>query len=250
MRRRIGLSFLPFLLILLVGQRTPAQPQTHLILTHVTVIDASGAPPQYDMAVVITGDRIAEMGKFGKVHVPKNAEVVDETGKFLIPRLWDMHVHWYAKKYLPLFIANGVTGIRLMWGQSTHHQWRKEIEQGTLLGSRMVIASPIVDGPNPFWPGSIGVANEEDARLVVAREPGCVINSSASGRLLASCPTAAVNSSMVGFMRSNSSNNSCRRRPAQRASVSYVCLFLSRALDNLQWLEPPVPLPRQQVRAT
>lgn len=169
MKRSIGLSFLPFLLILLVAQQMPAQPQTHLVLTHVTVIDASGAPAQRNMAVVITGDRITEIGKIGHVHVPKNAEVFDETGKFLIPGLWDMHVHWYAKKYLPLFIANGVTGIRLMWGQPIHHQWRKEIEQGTLLGPRMVIASPIVDGPNPFWPGSIGVANEEDARLVVAR---------------------------------------------------------------------------------
>ena len=169
MRRSIELSFLPLLLILLVGRQTPARPQTRLVLTHVTVIDASGAPPQRDMAVVITGDRITEMGKFGKVHVPKNAEVVDETGKFLIPGLWDMHVHWTAEKYLPLFIANGVTGIRLMWGLLIHHQWREKIEQGTLLGPRMVIASPIVDGPNPFWPGSMAVGNEDDARRAVTK---------------------------------------------------------------------------------
>lgn len=169
MRRGIELSFLPFVLILLVGQQTPARPQTHLVLTHLTVIDGSGVPPQRDMAVVITGDRITEMGKFGKVHVPKNAEVVDETGKFLIPGLWDMHVHWTAEKYLPLFIADGVTGIRLMWGLPIHHQWREKIEQGTLLGPRMVIASPIVDGPNPFWPGSMAVGNEDDARRAVTK---------------------------------------------------------------------------------
>jgi Amidohydrolase family len=92
---------------------------------------------------------------------------VNATGKFLIPGLWDMHVHWYDKDYLPLFMANGVTGVRMMWGVPSHHQWRKEIEAGQLVGPHMLIASPIVDGPNPVWPGSIVVANENEARQVV-----------------------------------------------------------------------------------
>ena len=97
-------------------------------------------------------------------HYPHDAQVVDATGTFVIPGLWDMHVHWYLKDYLPLFIANGVTGVRLMWGRPMHHAWRKEIEQGTLLGPRLVIASPIVDGLNPIWRGSIAVGNAAEAR--------------------------------------------------------------------------------------
>ena len=54
-----------------------------------------------------------------------------------------------------------------MSGQPLHHQWRKEIEAGTLLGPRMVVASQIVDGPTPLWPGSISVANESQARQAV-----------------------------------------------------------------------------------
>src|SRR2546430_4867738 len=54
-----------------------------------------------------------------------------------------------------------------MWGRPRHHVWRKELEQGTLLGPRMVIASPIVDGPNPIWPGSISVGNAAEAREAV-----------------------------------------------------------------------------------
>ena len=95
--------------------------------------------------------------------------MLDAAGKFLIPGLWDMHVHWYDRGYLPLFIANGVTGIRVMWGSDEHHCWREQIEKGELIGPRMVIASPIIDGPKPFWPGSVSVSGEADARQSVLR---------------------------------------------------------------------------------
>jgi hypothetical protein len=147
----------------------PPQPAPPLVFMHVTVIDATGAPPQPDMTVVITGDRIAEIGLTQHVRVPDEAHVVDATGKFLIPGLWDMHVHWYLKDFLPLFIANGVTGVRQMWGMPLHHAWRQDIERGTLLGPRMSIASPIVDGPNPIWPGSVVVRNAAEGRQAVTR---------------------------------------------------------------------------------
>ena len=138
--------------------------------THVTVIDATGAPARPDMTVVIAGDRITELDPAKNVRVPKDARVVDATGKFLIPGLWDMHVHWNdLKDYLPLFIAKGITGVRLMSGQPFHHQWRKEIENGTLLGPRMIIASTIVDGPKPWWRNSIAVSNEAEARQAVTK---------------------------------------------------------------------------------
>lgn len=72
--------------------------------------------------------------------------MVNATGKFLIPGLWDMHVHPHGKEYLPLFVANGVTGIRIMSGNSEKVQWRKEVEVGQLVGPHMVVASPIIDG--------------------------------------------------------------------------------------------------------
>ncbi|HEX3718903.1 MAG TPA: amidohydrolase family protein [Verrucomicrobiae bacterium] len=138
------------------------------------MIDATGAAPQPDVTVVITGDRITAMGRSVDVRSPENAQIVDATGKFLIPGLWDMHVHWEDKDYLPLFIANGVTGIRIIWGMPVHHEWRKEIEQGSLVGPRMLIASAIVDGPNPVWPDSDKAANAAEGRQAVtnARQDG------------------------------------------------------------------------------
>jgi len=119
------------------------------------------------MTVVIIGGRIAEIGNSEQVRTPKNLETVNAAGKFLIPGLWDMHVHWYDKDYLPLFIANGVTGVRQMFGAPEHYRWRKEIEAGRLLGPHMLIASPIVDGPKPVWPGSIAVSNASEGRQAV-----------------------------------------------------------------------------------
>ena len=160
--------FLPlFFPLFLSGQNTPETEGNILVFTHATVIDATGAPAKRDYAVVITGDRITDIGETAKVAVPRGARVVDASGKFLIPGLWDMHVHPQGKEYLALFIANGVTGVRVMWGSAEDHEWRKEIEAGQLIGPRMVIASPLVDGPKPYWRGSISVASEAQARQVV-----------------------------------------------------------------------------------
>lgn len=140
------------------------------MLTHATVIDVTGGPGKADYTIVISGDRIVDMGKGAELRVPQGSQVVDATGKFLIPGLWDMHVHLEdQKEYLPLFIANGVTGVRVMWGFPFHHEWRRAIEAGQMLGPRMLIASAIVDGPVPFWPQSVSVASEAQARQAVIK---------------------------------------------------------------------------------
>ncbi|MGH3874646.1 MAG: amidohydrolase family protein [Pseudonocardiaceae bacterium] len=136
-------------------------------ITNVTVIDATGAPAQPGMTVVVQADRIATLGASRDVPVPKQATVVDGTGKFLIPGLWDMHVHPYDESWLALSLANGVTGIRVMKGDPTHHRWRQDVQEGKLLGPRMVIASNLIDGPDPIWPGSVAVSTEAEARQAV-----------------------------------------------------------------------------------
>ncbi len=105
------------------GRQEASSGQTALVFTHVTVIDATGAPAKPDMTVVVRGDRIEALGKTSKLAVPRNAQIVDATGKFLIPGLWDMHAHPHLeKRYLALFTANGVTGIRMMNGEPEYHE--------------------------------------------------------------------------------------------------------------------------------
>ena len=100
---------------------------------------------------------------------PPGATVVDAAGKFLIPGLWDMHVHWYIRDTLTLFTANGVTGIREMFGNSDLLRWREDIAKGSLIGPRMTVASPIIDGPQPVWPNSIVARNEDEGRKAVRK---------------------------------------------------------------------------------
>jgi len=151
----------------LFAQQADKNQQKALVFTHVTVIDATGAPAKPDMTVVVRGDRIEALGRTGKLTVPRNARVVDATGKFLIPGLWDMHAHPnLGKRYLALFTANGVTGLRVMYGQRAYHEWRKEISAGKLIGPRMVIGSPAVGfGPDDL----LAVSSEDEGRQFVRK---------------------------------------------------------------------------------
>lgn len=148
--------------------------QDTLAISNVTVIDATGAPAKPNITVIITGDRITKIAKTGDVAIPKNAQVIDGTGKFLIPGLWDMHVHTVFKSlpetYFPMFIANGVTGVRDMAAGDPGFlkQLRKDINEGRLLGPR-IIAGQMVDGPMPVWPGiPISISDETSARKAVS----------------------------------------------------------------------------------
>lgn len=90
--------------------QVPSILQKSLILTHVTVIDTTGSPAKPDMSVVIRDHRIIAISQTA-APFPNDTEVVDATGKFLIPGLWDMHVHTgRGDVFFPLYIVNGVTG--------------------------------------------------------------------------------------------------------------------------------------------
>ena len=105
---------LALLLICLTSSATTRQSQridrAMLAFTDVTVIGGTGAAPKPHMTVVIAGEKIATIETYRSDRIPTDARVVDARGKFIIPGLWDVHVHWYDESYLPLFIANGVHG--------------------------------------------------------------------------------------------------------------------------------------------
>jgi hypothetical protein len=150
------------------------------VITHATVLNPGTSSVQRDQTVVITGDRITSVSDAEKFQLPKNARVIDATGQFLIPGLWDMHVHsafgdWFPGGrdiILPLFIANGVTGVRDMGGDvPVLMEWRKEITSGQIVGPRMVISGPMLDAYLPNgklrFPSSIAVSTPATAVAAV-----------------------------------------------------------------------------------
>ena len=145
---------------LLVSRAAPAQVAA---ITHVTVVDGTNPAPRTDQTVVVRGNRIAAVGSASSTAVPPDARVVDGRGRYLVPGLWDLHVHTVVpagREVLALYVANGVLGVRDLAGE--WHQltaWRREVADGSLAGPRIVASGPYIEG------GDVPIAH------LVARTP-------------------------------------------------------------------------------
>jgi imidazolonepropionase-like amidohydrolase len=172
MRKMLLLALLIFLSPIATRSQSAA-----LVLTGVTVIDVATGKTIPDQSVLIENGRITAVGARKDIKTPRKASSVSARGKFLIPGLWDMHVHlvfadWFPAAQeisLPLFIANGVTGVRDMGSELEIVQnWRNEIEAGRLMGPHIFTSGPMLDGPKPRFPSSLAIATPEDGRRAVA----------------------------------------------------------------------------------
>ena len=143
-----------------------------LAITHVTLIDATGAPARPDMTVLINDRKITVVGGFSSVSIPRNAQIIDASGKFLIPGLVDSHVHLTAagepsgsrEFFLPLLLANGITTVRDMGGYlESLLPLRRDIRQGKRLGPEIFFAGPYLDGSPPSFQPSLVVTNAVEA---------------------------------------------------------------------------------------
>lgn len=127
-----------------------ALSQRPLALRHAVLIDGADSVPRVDQTVIVRGTRIATVGPSRTTAVPKDARVVDARGAFVIPGLWDMHVHTVVppgRSVLALYVANGVTGVRDMGGDwDSLRTWRREIAAHRLAGPRIVASGPYLEG--------------------------------------------------------------------------------------------------------
>jgi hypothetical protein len=143
--------------------------QGTLALIGGTLIDGTGAPPLKDSAVVIQNGRILSAGPRGKVALPKNAQVLDVTGKTVIPGLWDMHAHFEQVEWGPVYLAAGVTTVRDCGNEFEFiTAVREAINSGRGVGPRLLLAG-IVDGSGPLALGVARVDTPEQAREWVHR---------------------------------------------------------------------------------
>jgi len=168
-RRRSVILFV--LAVVLASAGTAHAAGVPLVIAHVDVVDVVRGRIHRDMTVVVRDGTIADVRDARRqVRIPDGATVLDATGKFLIPGLWDMHAHIRDPgREFAMLIANGVLGVRDVGGvPETIFRLREQVAAGALLGPRIVACGPIVDGPEPSNPPiSIAVANADDARRVV-----------------------------------------------------------------------------------
>src|SRR5687767_15959908 len=111
-----------------------ASPPPAVAISHVTVIDADDPAPRPDQTVVVRGRRIVAVGPAAATAVPPGGRVLNGRGRFLIPGLWDMHVHTdvpAGREVLRLYVENGVLSVRGMaWTWGELGVWRAEIGAG------------------------------------------------------------------------------------------------------------------------
>lgn len=162
-------------LALLLFPSGQAAAQHRLAITPVTVVDVATGALRPHQTVLVDGNRIGAVGRAEDVRIPDGAAMIDGSGTYLIPGLWDMHVHtlhpWAVPVYFPLYVALGVTGVREMGNSYLPFDSilavRRRIQQGTLLGPRFVAAGHELDADPKHWPHSIAVRDAAHGRALV-----------------------------------------------------------------------------------
>ena len=185
MQRGVGLFGIGCLLV--AATTASAQQASVTVFVGVHVVPMIQEQVLRNQTVVVTGDRITAIGPNGRVAVPEGATRIDGRGKFLMPGLTDMHVHFYhpirpstraphveyirhSQDLALLFVANGVTTVRNMWGTAAHLTLRKEIEAGHVLGPRIATTGVTTDGVPATWPSTREVRNASEAAVAVSAD--------------------------------------------------------------------------------
>ena len=178
--RCLNLAFVATLIATGAGQPRAAILQSvrdnpSVAFVHVTVIDGTGAAARPDQTVVTSGDRITAVGPSITVRIPPGARVTDATGRFVIPGLWDAHIHtrYEGIDHFRLLIANGITSTRNMsapWDYLPEIlAAREQIAKGERIGPRLLTAGPVLDGPGGRRATSAVVNNADEAGQAVRR---------------------------------------------------------------------------------
>lgn len=170
---RFTLLLLPLYAAACASRSTPASapPQLTLAITDVGVLPMDGEEVLRQQTVLIANDRIVAITG-APVAIPSGVRRINGHGQYLLPGLWDMHVHTLGdiEAFFPLFLAHGVTGVRDMGGllDSLDHV-RQRILAGHLIGPRLIAAGPLLDGPRHRWSHPIAwhIETAEQARAAV-----------------------------------------------------------------------------------
>lgn len=163
-------SALACTLALLPGRAVP-----DTLISNVTLVDVETGVLVPSQSVWIEGTAIAAVGP--DLAAPEGAGRIDGTGGYLIPGLWDSHVHIFStptepETALPLYLINGVTGIRDMgalWPIAEQKALQARIEAGEVAGPRLVLSGAWVDASPGSWPGMFLADTPDQARAVVDR---------------------------------------------------------------------------------
>ncbi len=135
------------------------------LITNVNIVDVKTGKILKNKTIAIDNNRITAIYD-NEIVSSDSTNVVDGKGKYLIPGLWDMHAHykWSHVDLDPLLIANGITGVREMWGNMPAFvEIPKRSQQQGLLSPDVYLSGDLIDGNPPAMPGSVVVTTPAEA---------------------------------------------------------------------------------------
>ncbi|MEM7729238.1 MAG: amidohydrolase family protein [Pseudomonadota bacterium] len=139
-----------------------------IALVGANVVDVADGKVMEDRLVLVEDGKILSVGD------PSDRfeadMIVEAQGRYLLPGLSDMHAHVVHEDELTLYVSNGVTTIRNMWGSAHELDMRARIEARDLVGPRYITAGAVVDGIPRIWPASDELGTEADARTEVREQ--------------------------------------------------------------------------------
>jgi imidazolonepropionase-like amidohydrolase len=150
-----------------------ALAEADILIRHVTVVDVEQGRTIPDQAIVTKANDIVAVGGDATIAESwKAAQTLDARGRYIIPGLWDMHVHFGGgtelidenKALLPLYVAHGITTVRDASGDLATQvlEWRGAIARGTLFGPTLLSSGPKIEGLKPIWKGTLETGSEAD----------------------------------------------------------------------------------------
>lgn len=167
-------SSLIFFILVCIAACTTKDLSGDIIIKNINIIDVRSNQVLNNQTIIIKGNKISEILAFSEDHNYKTGKLIDGSGKFIMPGLWDMHVHSAANAswHFPLFLAYGVTGVRNMHATvdsplELTNNIKLRLTNGELLGPRFIANGPIIDGEPSVWPATVTVTAAGDARAAV-----------------------------------------------------------------------------------
>ncbi len=166
--------------LVLISFPVAAQTAADILIRHATIVDVEHGRTIPDQAVVTSASDIVAVG--GDAAIAKSwkaAQTLDASGRYVIPGLWDMHVHFGGgvdlieenRALLPLYVAHGITTVRDASGDLPTQvlEWRGEIARGALFGPTLLSSGPKIEGLKPIWKGTIETGSEADVDAAVQK---------------------------------------------------------------------------------
>jgi len=153
-----------------------SRKEVSLLINNISIVDVENGKILSNQFLAIQGDTILEVGDKSFIDKYKSPLSIDGDGKYILPGLWDNHVHFGGAAYvdeneqlLPLFLAFGVTTVRDAAGDISLQvlQWRDEINQGKRLGPKILTSGPKLEGIESIWPGDLEIGTKEELKTAL-----------------------------------------------------------------------------------